>query len=126
MFVCVGGGVGWGGGERVGLSRCPILPDQCVFKISLTLVISFTVIISDGISNLWDFFPAFLLHADLIKNQLFFLILSEYHQCQTVWIQIRPNRTLLGLIWVQTVCNSYQQKLLGDKEPTILYLWLLS
>ena len=30
-------------------------------------------------------------------------ICKKYHQCQTVWIQIRPN------IWVQTVCNSYQQ-----------------
>ena len=29
-------------------------------------------------------------------------------ECQTVWIQIRPN-ILLGLIWVQTVCKGYQQ-----------------
>ena len=28
-------------------------------------------------------------------------ILQEYHQCQTVWIQIRPDK-LSGLIWVQT------------------------
>ena len=29
--------------------------------------------------------------------------------CQTVWIQIRPD-VLLGLIWVQTVCNDQQHK----------------
>ena len=27
---------------------------------------------------------------------------QEYHQCQTAWIQIRPD-ILSGLIWVQTV-----------------------
>ena len=41
--------------------------------------------------------------------QLFRKILSGIpSECQTVWIQIRPN-LLLGLIWVQTVCESYQQ-----------------
>ena len=29
-------------------------------------------------------------------------------QCQTVWIQIRPDK-MSGLIWVQTVCKGYQQ-----------------
>ena len=29
-------------------------------------------------------------------------------ECQTVWIQIRPD-VLSGLIWVQTVCKGYQQ-----------------
>ena len=29
-------------------------------------------------------------------------------ECQTVWIQIRPD-FLSGLIWVQTVCKDYQQ-----------------
>ena len=33
-------------------------------------------------------------------------------ECQTVWIQIRPN-VLSGLIWVQSVCKSYQQTALG-------------
>ena len=32
--------------------------------------------------------------------------ISSEHQ--TVWIQIRPD-VLLGLIWIQTVCKSYQQ-----------------
>ena len=35
--------------------------------------------------------------------------------CQTVWIQIRPD-VLSGLIRVQTVCESYQQTTLGNKE----------
>ena len=36
-------------------------------------------------------------------------------ECQTVWIQIRPN-ILLGLIWVQTVCKCYQQMTPLGKE----------
>ena len=36
-------------------------------------------------------------------------------ECQTDWIQIRPD-ILPGLIWVQTVCKSYQQMTLGDNE----------
>ena len=34
-------------------------------------------------------------------------------ECQTVWIQIRPD-ILLGLIWVQSACKSYQQMTLAD------------
>ena len=35
--------------------------------------------------------------------------IQEYLQeCQTVWIQIRPD-ILSGLIWVQTVCKGYLQ-----------------
>ena len=50
------------------------------------------------------------------QNQLFRKILSEIpFLCQTVWIQIRPD-ILSGLIWVQTVCKSYQQTTLVDKE----------
>ena len=41
-----------------------------------------------------------------IKKKIF----QEYHQYQTVWVQIRPD-VLLGLIWVQTVCKSYQQSI---------------
>ena len=35
-------------------------------------------------------------------------VVEVYHQCQIVWIQIRPG-ILLGLIWVQFVCKGYQQ-----------------
>ena len=37
------------------------------------------------------------------------------YECQSVWIQIRPD-LLLGLVWVQTVCKVYQQKKLADKS----------
>ena len=39
----------------------------------------------------------------------------------TVWIQIKPD-SLPGLIFVQTVCKSYQQKTLADivKSPLIM------
>ena len=36
---------------------------------------------------------------------------SDYHQCQTVWTQIRP-KILLDLIWVQ----GYQQLTLVRKQ----------
>ena len=39
---------------------------------------------------------------------------QEYHQSQTVWIQIRP-KILSGLIWVQTVCKSFQQMTLKNE-----------
>ena len=57
----------------------------------------------------------FLLSADFFQNQLFKNPFQEYHQCQTVWIQIRPD-ILAGLIWVQTVCKGYQQMTLVGKE----------
>ena len=58
----------------------------------------------------------FLLSADFIQNQLFKKILPGIpSDCQTDWIQIRPD-VLSGLIWVQTVCKGYQQATLGGKE----------
>ena len=43
------------------------------------------------------------------QNQLFRKILSGIpSECQTDWIQIRPNK-MLGLIWLQSVCKGYQQ-----------------
>ena len=36
-------------------------------------------------------------------------------ECQTVWTLIRPDDSS-GLIWVQTVCQDYQQTSLVDKE----------
>ena len=58
----------------------------------------------------------FMLSADFFHDQLFFLkILSGIpSECQTVWIQIRPD-ILSGLIWVQTVCKGYQQTTLVGK-----------
>ena len=35
-------------------------------------------------------------------------------ECQIIWIQIRSH-VLSGLIWVQSVCKSYQQTALGDR-----------
>ena len=59
---------------------------------------------------------AFLPSADFFQNQVFWKILSGISsECQTDWIQIRPD-ILSGLIWVQTVCKSYQQTTLVGKE----------
>ena len=66
-------------------------------------------------------FNAFLLSADFFQNQLFWKILSGIlSECQTVWIQIRPD-ILSGLIWVQTVCKDYQQRALVCKEQGDYY-----
>ena len=52
----------------------------------------------------------------VFQNQLFQKILSGIPpECQTAWIQIRPNM-MSGLIWVQTVCKGYQQTILEDKR----------
>ena len=42
-------------------------------------------------------------------------------ECQTFWTLIRPD-DLLGLIWVQTVCQGYQQTTLVDKEFNIFII----
>ena len=48
---------------------------------------------------------AFLSSADFFQNQHFRKLPSgKSSECQTVWIQIRPD-ILLGLIWVQTACE---------------------
>ena len=60
-------------------------------------------------------FACYLSSADFSQNQLFQKFLSGTpSECQTVWIQIRPN-ILSGLIWVQTACKGYQQKILVGK-----------
>ena len=64
--------------------------------------------------NFACFFPS----ADLFQNQLFRKIISGITSgCQTVWIQIRPDK-MSGLIWVQTVWKGYKQmtKVAASKE----------
>ena len=52
----------------------------------------------------------------IFSNQFFGKILSGIpSECQTVWIQIRPDISS-GLIWIQTVYKRYQQRTPGDKE----------
>ena len=54
--------------------------------------------------------------------QLFWKIISGMPtECQTVWIQIRPD-IMLGLIWVQTVCKDYQDTLLRA-NPAFENIW---
>ena len=68
-------------------------------------------------------FPSlFLSSADIFQNELFQKILSEtLSECQTVWIQIRPDR-MSGLVLVQTVCQNYQQttKFAAGRQRVIL------
>ena len=56
------------------------------------------------------YIPNFFFVVCLLFSKTFFFpkILSGVpSECQTVWIQIRPD-ILSGLIWVQTVCKRYQ------------------
>ena len=63
----------------------------------------------------WVILHAFLSSAAFFQTQLFLSILSGIpSECQIVWIQVRPN-ILSGLIWVQSVCKSYQQTTLVGK-----------
>ena len=62
---------------------------------------------------------AFVLSTDFFQNKLFRKNISGIpSECQTDWIQIKPD-ILSGLIWVQTVCKGYQQTTLVGKEFTI-------
>ena len=54
----------------------------------------------------------------IFQNQLFRKILSGIpSECQTDWIKIRPD-IMSGLIWVQPICNGYEQTTLVGKELT--------
>ena len=73
----------------------------------------------------WVIFHAFLLSADLFQNQFFRKILSGIpSECQTVWIQIRPD-IVSGLLCVQTVCKGFQQMTLHvvGKELNMYFGW---
>ena len=66
----------------------------------------------------WVICHAFCRLMIFFKMNFFEKFFQEYHQCQTVWIQIRPD-ALSGLIWVQTtVCEGHQQttKVADSKE----------
>ena len=57
---------------------------------------------------LGNFASFFVVCGFFFLNILFHKNLSGIpSECQTVWIQIRPDK-MLGLIWVQTVCKGYQ------------------
>ena len=61
----------------------------------------------------------FFSSADFFNINFFKKLFQENHlSVKQRWIQIRPD-VLLGLIWVQIVCKSYQQTTLGDKRVKI-------
>ena len=94
-----------------------ILHDLTYFGIKLYYIIVVEPIV---VFANWVIFYALLLSADFFQNPFFLKILSQIlSECQTVCIQIRPD-VLSGLIWVQTVCKSYQQTTLVNKELTYL------
>ena len=63
----------------------------------------------------WEIFHAFLLSADFFQNQLF----------RKKFLGI-PSDILSGLIWIQTVCKSYQQMTLVGKELKDIEIVLLT
>ena len=58
---------------------------------------------------LYQISPAFL-SVDFFKSNFFEKLFQEYDQ------SVKQFESRTGLIWVQTVCKSYQQTTLGDKE----------
>ena len=68
----------------------------------------------------WEIFMLFCrLLIFFFKNKLFEKILSGIpSERQTVCILIRPDESS-GLIWVQTVCQGYQQTTLVDRVKTL-------
>ena len=67
-------------------------------------------------------FACLLSSANFFQNQLLKKILSGIpSECQTVWIEIRPE-FLSSLIWVETLCRGNQQMTLGDTELKAVYL----
>ena len=64
---------------------------------------------------LWNFSCSFVV-CWFFQNQLFWKILSRISsECQTDWIQIRPD-VVSDLIWVQSVCKGYEKMKLVYKE----------
>ena len=100
-------------------------PADLVLVVARQQVFSYKIL---TLCPLWNF-PAFLLSADFFQYQPFQKILSRIlSEYQTVWTQIRPD-ILSGLIWVQTVCKSYQQTTLGvnrtrgNKTEAIIFIF---
>ena len=56
----------------------------------------------------WTIFHDFFSRQLIFSNQLFHFFIGIPSECQTDWIQIRPD-ILLGIILVQSVCKVYQQ-----------------
>ena len=82
---------------------------------------SYIFLITDQSSNI-NSFHAFFAGCWFFQNQLFQKILSGIpSQCQTLWIQIRPD-VLSGLIWVQIDPKCYQQTIQVGKELTLCML----
>ena len=59
-------------------------------------------------------FANFFSTSTFSKNSIRNMVSSE---CQTDWIQIRPD-ILSGLIWIQSGCKGYEQTTLVGKELT--------
>ena len=68
----------------------------------------------------WDIFHVFFIVVCwFFSKSIFWKFLSRIlSECQTVWILIRPDK-MSGLIWLQTVCKSYQQTTLVGNELTL-------
>ena len=100
----------------VWLAHCNILDENCQSCVRLSLRNSLLQQNHLTLCLLCIIFHAFFSSAEFFQNQLFRKILSGLSsECQTVWIQIRPDK-MSGLIWVQTVCKYYQQTTKVGKE----------
>ena len=65
----------------------------------------------DFLSSVVVFFVCFFLNQHFEKN-----ITGIPSECQTVWIQIRPEDQMSGLVWVQTDCKGNQLSYTGRQR----------
>ena len=66
----------------------------------------------------------YLSTAFLLKNYIFAKnSIRNVISVKQFWIQIRLD-VLSGLIWIQTVCKGYQQKMLAGKESNLCFISL--
>ena len=90
--------------------RCKSTVEAQISLSINSLIRTFTTqLITLTLCMLGNFACFFVVCDFFLKSNISIKNLSEIpSECQTVWIQIRPD-VLFGLIWVQTLCKGYQQ-----------------
>ena len=80
------------------------------------------LIAEPSVHNVFNLFAYWVILYFLSPTDFFFsnstslkILSGKPPECQTVWIQIR-SELLLGLLWVQTILNSYQRTTLVGKR----------
>ena len=133
----------WGGGPPLDL---PLRSEHfwccCFYQLTLLIVskstflrnsFRYTIWVSNRLDpdhawqNVRSDLDPYCLSRAWSESNLFAKVMSRQSECQTDWIQIRPDK-ILGLIWIQSVCKGHEQTtLVGNefKKTQIFFLWRL-